>query len=192
MPVGWKLEAAGPEINRRRFIELSVASALGLLSPCPVFGAIQHHRKGKRSLSFYNTHTGQSLETVYWVDGKYLPRSLGGINEILRDHRTNEIKPIDTKLLDLLCAIRVNLKSKQPFHIISGYRSPKTNAILRKRSGGVARSSLHLLGKAADIRVPGCCLVSLRQVAMKLRIGGVGYYPHSNFVHVDVGPVRSW
>jgi uncharacterized protein YcbK (DUF882 family) len=192
MLTGWKLETAGPEINRRRFIKLTAASALGVLSPCTALGAIRQLRKRKRSLSFYNTHTGQSLETVYWSDGKYLRRSLGEINEILRDHRTNEIKPIDPKLLDLLCAIRVNIKSKQPFHIISGYRSPKTNARLRKRSGGVARNSFHLLGKAADIRVPGCCLVSLHRAAMGLRVGGVGYYPRSNFVHVDVGPVRSW
>jgi uncharacterized protein YcbK (DUF882 family) len=192
MPTIRKCSVPGLELNRRRFIQLGVFSALGLFSSFPGFAATQPSRKTEKFLSFYNTHTGQSLKIVYWADGMYLPGSLEKINDILRDHRTNEIKPIDTNLLDLLCAIRVNLKSRQPFHIISGYRSPKTNAILRRRSGGVAKNSLHVLGKAVDIRVPGCCLASLRQTATKLRIGGVGYYPRSNFVHVDVGPVRSW
>jgi uncharacterized protein YcbK (DUF882 family) len=192
MPVSQKFGVPGLDINRRRFIQLGAFAAFGLFSPCPGFAATKSSRKTERFLSFYNTHTGQSLKTVYWADGMYLPRSLGKINDILRDHRTNEIKPIDKNLLDLLCAIRVNLKSRQPFHIISGYRSPKTNALLRKRSGGVAKNSLHVLGKAVDIRVPGCCLTSLRQTAMALRNGGVGYYPRSDFVHLDVGPVRSW
>lgn len=192
MPAVSKMDAAGPEIDRRCFIQASAAFALGLLSPWPVFGAARDTWKGKRSLSFFNTHTGESLEATYWAEGKYLSRSLREINEILRDHRTNEIKPIDTQLLDLLYAIRLGVRSKRPFHIISGYRSPKTNARLRKRSSGVARNSFHMLGKAADIRLPGYRLASLRKVALALKGGGVGCYPRSNFLHVDVGPVRSW
>jgi uncharacterized protein YcbK (DUF882 family) len=140
----------------------------------------------------YETHTKESVATVYWVDGTYLPEALTDINRVLRDFRTDEVKPIDTGLLDLVCAIRVRLKAQDPFHVISGYRSPKTNAMLRKNNRGVARKSLHQYGKAVDIRLPGCSLSLLRRVATELRAGGVGYYPRSNFIHVDVGQVRYW
>jgi uncharacterized protein YcbK (DUF882 family) len=129
---------------------------------------------------------------VYWADGRYLPGALADIDYILRDHRAGEIKPIDTRLLDLMCSLRANLEIRGPFHVISGYRSPETNALLRNRGQGVARNSLHLQGKAVDIRLPGCELSVLRRAAMKLKGGGVGYYPSPNFVHIDVGRVRHW
>jgi uncharacterized protein YcbK (DUF882 family) len=146
----------------------------------------------EKSISFYNVHTGESLDTVYWYKGKYLSGALGEINYILRDFRAEEIKSIDTGLLDLLCAIRMKLHPRDPFHIFSGYRSPTTNALLRRRRKGVSKNSLHIHGKAADIHLPKIRLSSLRRVAMSMRAGGVGYYPRNGFVHVDVGPVRYW
>lgn len=146
----------------------------------------------ERALSFYNLHTGESLNTVYWAGDGYVPSSLSEINYILRDFRANEVKPIEVRLLDLLFAMRTRLETREPFHVISGYRSPLTNALLHSRGEGVAPHSLHIEGKAIDIRVPGRELPALRRVALDLHRGGVGYYPRSDFVHVDVGRVRFW
>ncbi len=125
----------------------------------------------------------------------YQPDALKQIDHILRDFRANEIKPIDPVLLDLLHELGGTLETDQPFHIISGYRSPHTNTLLRERGGattGVASRSLHMVGKAIDIRVPGVKLDHLRGAARSLKLGGVGYYPSSNFVHLDTGRVRYW
>jgi uncharacterized protein YcbK (DUF882 family) len=146
----------------------------------------------ERSLSFYNLHTSESLKTVYWQRGQYLAPSLGDINRVLRDYRTGEKHDIDPRLLDLLCDLRLRLDTHEPLHIISGYRSPKTNAMLHANSNGVAEHSLHLDGKAVDIRIPGRNLSLLRKTALSMKAGGVGYYPSSDFVHVDTGRVRSW
>jgi uncharacterized protein YcbK (DUF882 family) len=149
----------------------------------------------ERALSFFNTHTGERLKTTYCTGGSYLPDSLKDLNYILRDFRANEIKPIDPRVFDLLHELGGTLETDQPFHIISGYRSPHTNAILRERGGaatGVASHSLHMDGQAIDIRVPGVKLNHLRDAARALKIGGVGFYPDLNFVHVDVGRVRYW
>lgn len=146
----------------------------------------------ERRLSFYNTHTGESLTTVYYAMGSYLKESLYDINHIMRDHRTGEEKVIDRALLDLLYELSVTLERKGPFHVISGYRSPESNSYLRSLSSGVAKKSLHLSGKAVDIRIPGCDLDDVRAGAMNLKCGGVGYYPASDFVHLDTGPFRHW
>lgn len=146
----------------------------------------------ERSLSFYNLHTTESLKTVYWHRGDYVPSALDEINRVLRDHRTDETHEIDPRLLDLLCDLRLRLDTRETFQIISGYRSPATNALLHANSDGVATRSLHMDGKAIDIRIPGRALSLLRKTALSIKAGGVGYYPSSNFVHVDVGRVRSW
>ncbi len=146
----------------------------------------------KKSLSFYHTHTGESLSRVFWADGQYLPDALTDINRLLRDHRTNQIATIDPALLSLLERISSQLGSGDTFHVISGYRSPETNQMLAERSDGVARHSLHMDGKAIDIRIPGRDLTHLRDAAFNLRSGGVGFYPGSQFVHVDIGRVRKW
>jgi uncharacterized protein YcbK (DUF882 family) len=179
-------------ISRRRFLTLGSIAALAGVLPCKVFGSTAAVSRPERSLAFYNTHTGEQLRTVYWMQGNYMEDSLGDINHILRDHLTNEIKNIDTGLLDLLFAIRTELETQQPFQVISGYRSPQTNAFLRAHSTGVAEHSLHLVGKAIDIRTPGRDLRVLHNTAVALKGGGVGYYPKSDFVHVDVGRVRYW
>ncbi|MHB1590592.1 MAG: YcbK family protein [Sulfuricella sp.] len=146
----------------------------------------------ERTLSFYNLHTGENLKTAYWVEGKYIPESLSDINHLLRDFRNDEIKPIDLSLLNLLHAITLRLGTSKPIQLVSGYRSPSTNARLHDRSSGVAKHSLHMDGMAADIRIPGHDLRELHKVAVAMHGGGVGYYPQSDFVHVDVGRVRYW
>jgi uncharacterized protein YcbK (DUF882 family) len=160
--------------------------------PCPALSWSHDLSLSERSLAFYNTHTGEQVISTYWLKGDYVEESLTEINRVLRDHRTNEIKNIDTTLLDLLFALRRELATEQPFHVISGYRSAETNALLRAQSSGVAVNSLHRDGKAIDIRLPGRSLGALRQTAVAMRAGGVGYYQQSDFVHIDVGRVRYW
>lgn len=146
----------------------------------------------ERALSIHNLHTGESLRTVYWVQGTYIPESLAEVNHLLRDFRNDQTKAIAPGLLDLLHAINDRLGSTQPIQLISGYRSPSTNAMLHARSSGVAKHSLHMDGMAADIRIPGCDLATLHAAALSLRAGGVGFYPRSDFVHVDIGRLRHW
>ena len=146
----------------------------------------------ERTLSFYNLHTGETLKTAYWVEGEYIPESLSDINHLLRDFRNDEIKPINLGLLNLLHDITQRLGTSKPIQLISGYRSSSTNAKLHDRSSGVAKHSLHMDGMAADIRIPGHDLSELHKVAAAMQGGGVGYYPKSDFVHMDVGRVRYW
>lgn len=182
--------AFGHEMDRREFLKLGAAAVVAAAFPSVGFGrAIETYEK---SLSFYNIHTGESLRTTYWADGVYLPESLEEISKVLRDHRTGDRIAMDKDVLDLLHAVRTKLDSRQPFQIISGYRSPKTNAMLHKNTSGVAKKSLHMLGQAIDINLPGTDLATLRKAAMSEKAGGVGYYPESNFVHVDSGRVRYW
>jgi uncharacterized protein YcbK (DUF882 family) len=183
--------------SRRTFLRvggLATAAALGpALIPLPVHAAAAG--RGERVLSFFNTHTGERLTAAYCCDGTYQADALARINYILRDFRRNEVKAIDVKLLDLLHELGGRLRMDQPFHIISGYRSPATNSTLRTAGGahsGVATQSLHMVGKAIDIRIPGVRLDRLRNTALSLRLGGVGYYPAPDFVHVDTGRVRQW
>jgi uncharacterized protein YcbK (DUF882 family) len=146
----------------------------------------------ERSLSFYNLHTSENLKTVYWAEGDYIPESLTAINYHLRDYRTEEVRDIDRRLLDALCELRLRLETSSHFELISGYRSAATNAMLHSHSDGVAAQSLHIEGMAADIRIPDRSLVAVRKAAIAMRAGGVGYYPTSQFVHVDVGRIRTW
>jgi uncharacterized protein YcbK (DUF882 family) len=180
------------EMSRRHFIKMSALAALAVVSPMPCFAAPPEPGDEERILFLYNTHTEETLKAVYWIDGEYVPSALKDIDYILRDHRTGETIRMDRLLLDLLHTLAVNLDATHPFHVISGYRSPKTNAMLRKNGRGVAKRSYHMLGKAIDIRLPNCSLSLLRDAAMELKGGGVGFYPQSNFIHVDVGPVRCW
>jgi uncharacterized protein YcbK (DUF882 family) len=178
--------------SRRDFLKLGIGTLAASLLPLPALAAIQTQPDTKRHLAFYNTHTGEAADVCYYNQGDYCPESLKRINHILRDHRSNEVRPIDLELLDNLYALKLKIGAKSPFHVISGYRSPATNARLRKRSRGVARRSYHIEGKAIDIRLPGYDTRRLRNACLSLRSGGVGYYNTSNFVHVDTGPVRTW
>jgi uncharacterized protein YcbK (DUF882 family) len=182
--------------SRRSFLALAAGAMTTPVSSAPgaaVPAGLQ--RVPNRVLSFFNTHTGERLTTAYRRGTTYEPAALARIDLILRDFRTNAVKPIDPALLDLLHQLRRRLRTDQPFHVISGYRAPETNSMLRSRGGvdsGVASNSLHTVGKAVDIRIPGIRLDALRAAASSLKLGGVGFYPRSNFVHVDTGRVRFW
>jgi len=180
-------------LNRRRFLKVTVLSALA--AACPATRSLASSAKPalpEKTLAFLNTHTGETIRAAYWENGRYVTDALAGINRILRDHRSGETHPIDPQLLDVLHALSRKMETRSPFHVISGYRSPTTNAALREQGRGVASGSLHIVGKAIDIRLPGVDLSDLRCSALALGAGGVGYYPRSDFVHVDVGRVRSW
>jgi uncharacterized protein YcbK (DUF882 family) len=174
-------------LSRRSFLKFSaIAGAAAIAAPQLLTAATP-----ERALSFYNLHTAEKLKVVYWAEGEYVAESLSAINRHLRDHRTGDVHDIDRRLLDLLHQLRSNLETSEPVQIISGYRSPRTNAMLRSNSGGVASHSLHMDGMATDIRIQGRSLEQIKKAALAMKLGGVGYYP-SQFVHVDVGRVRSW
>jgi len=145
-----------------------------------------------RALAFVNTHTNDRFSDTYWRDGSYIPNALAAINTVMRDHRTGEVYAMDPNLLDLLHTLHSLVEATAPFQIISAYRSPETNATLASRSDGVATRSLHMQGKAIDIRIAGIELTRLRDTAISMQAGGVGYYEASNFIHVDTGRVRRW
>ncbi len=174
---------------RRRLIGAGAAVFVGMAAP----GAFAQARpQGQRRLALLNLHTGEQIEVVYWRNGVYLPQALERINWLLRDFREDAAVPMDRNLLDLLYRLRVEIDSGDHYEVISGYRTPKTNAMLRARSDGVAKRSLHMLGKAVDIRRPGVALTELRQAALGMANGGVGHYPKSRFLHIDTGRVRFW
>ena len=186
-------------VSRRQFFRLGACASLAAVAPMAYAKVLPANPleaasalTGERALSFYQTHTGESLRLVYWAEGDYLQDSLLEIKHLLRDHRNDEERAIDPLLLDLLHRIRSGLDTAEPFNVISGYRSPATNNALHARSHGVASHSLHMEGMAIDIRIPGRDLKQLKEYATALRGGGVGYYPDSDFVHVDVGRVRYW
>lgn len=145
-----------------------------------------------RSLSLLNLHTGETFTDVYFENGGYVSGAVNAASRVLRDWRNNEVHAIEPKLFDTLFALQSRLEVNRPFQVISGYRSPQTNAKLHARSNGVATRSLHMLGQAIDVRVSGVELQHLHKAALNLGAGGVGYYPQSNFVHVDVGRKRQW
>jgi uncharacterized protein YcbK (DUF882 family) len=178
--------------SRRQFLRLGATFTASLALPGTLCAALTPDDPKERRLVFFNTHTREKLDICYARGETYQPEALAAVNNILRDHRTNEVIPIDTRLLDLLCAIRGQVGPNACLHIISGYRSPQTNRMLRRRSRRVARKSLHMQGYAADIRIPGLSIAGLRRLALNLGQGGVGYYPRAGFVHVDIGPVRAW
>jgi len=175
--------------KRRDILRLAAAAATGLIAaPAIAFPPAPN----KRSLAFHNLHTGESLDLVYWAEGRYLPDATERIEYLLRDFRNDKVHAIDPKLLDLLTDLRGRLETVAPFQVISGYRSPETNAMLHRASEGVATNSLHIEGRAIDIRVPDRALSDLHRTALAMKAGGVGYYPRSDFVHVDIGRVRWW
>jgi len=175
--------------SRRRFLQLGLGATTGLAMPSAFANLLKHP---ERKLSLLNLHTGESLNATYWAEGQYQTSELHAINRVLRDHRSGDSHEMDNHLIDLLNILHHKMNGKQPFHVISGYRSPKSNAQLSYKSSGVAKKSLHMQGKAIDIRLPGRKLSALRTAALDLQTGGVGYYPKSDFIHVDTGRVRQW
>ena len=181
-----------PERFSRRSFLGGAATLAGTLAVWPRSILASPAESGERVLSFVHTHTGERLSLPYWGDGAYLPQSLARVESFLRDFRTGEFHAIDPLLLDQLYDLRLATGSSAPFQVISGYRSPHTNAALRAGGGGQARHSLHMQGRAIDIRLADVSSSVLRDVALELRRGGVGYYRSEDFVHVDTGPVRRW
>ena len=182
-----------PGLTRRQILTAGVLGSLVCLAPVQALAKLSLTGVQERSLSLLNTHTGERLkEVVYWEKGDYILDALENLNHVLRDHRTNQVHPIDPMTLDLMAAISRKVGAKQPFEIISGYRSPQTNRSLRNNSNGVAKNSYHMQGKAVDLRLQGVPLKTVRKAALDLRMGGVGYYSKSGFVHIDSGNVRSW
>ncbi len=150
-------------------------------------------RNGERALSFYSPNTGEQVRSVFWTPNNgYLGESLKEISWVLRDHRNNEFRLFDPKVLDILYAVQLKMGSGRPTHVICGYRSPETNAWLAHESRGVAKNSYHMQARALDVRMPGASIAQMHRAALSLGAGGVGYYPRSGFIHVDTGPVRSW
>jgi len=180
------------EIRNRR----GLLKAVGLLLPAvplalsPVAALARTRRT--RELRFYHTHTSEKLAVVYAEDGAYIPQALDEINHLLRDFRSGAVHPIDPRLLDVLHDVQAMSGSSGRYEIISAFRSPATNEMLRHKSSGVAQKSLHLQGQAVDVRLEGLATSNLRRAALSLGRGGVGYYPDSDFVHLDTGRVRAW
>jgi len=175
-------------IDRRGFLSAGAAAVAGaVFVPQSAFAT-----PNRRSLLLYETHSFETASVNYWTDGWYDPDAMHRLSIFLRDWRTDEVAEIDPRLLDVMALIQERLGADEPINVVCGYRSPTTNAALASQRGGVARNSYHVRGQAVDIRLPHRPLRAVRETAQTLEIGGVGYYPHSNFVHVDTGPVRTW
>lgn len=185
-------DEGGASLARRDFFRFGLGAAVAgaLMTPQEALAAI---RVPSRALHLQNLHTGEKAQVEYWVKGQYVRASLKMIDRVMRDHHDGSIHSMDPRLLDQIYLLTRTVGKRGPVQIISGYRSPDTNAALREEDGsGVAQNSYHMQGRAVDIRVPGMPLRYLRMAALKLKAGGVGYYPRSNFVHIDTGPVRRW
>ncbi len=197
---------AEPKLSRRLFL-LRASAVCGALAGLPAFAnmsvdangslngnadALAASAAGPRSLRFVHTHTGETLTAAYFDGSAYDAASLSAVNHLLRDFRTGDSHVIDPALLDILFDLQVRADHDAPFEVISGYRSPATNAMLHRNSSGVAEHSQHLLGKAIDIRLSGYSTRILSEHARALARGGVGFYSSSDFVHVDTGRVRAW
>ena len=179
-------------LNRRGFLRLMLWAGLISYSSKSAFAAIDYLAPEEKFLSLYNPNTKENFDGVYWRNGSYVAEALNDINYLLRDVRTDAIKQIDKDLLDLIFSISIKLKPQKPLHVICGYRTSKTNALLLKRNKSAAKNSYHIKGQAVDIRLPGFRTSELRRAAYELGQGGIGYYPRRRFVHIDVGPVRYW
>jgi uncharacterized protein YcbK (DUF882 family) len=185
-------EAPGsvPLPRRRLLLGLALPAALALGGLRPGLAAAA--RAPERRLLLHHRHTGEWFRAAYYADGAYLPQSLREIRRILRDWRTDETVDFDPRLLDIAHLLQQRLGRSAPFEVICGYRSPATNAMLRRKSRAVAKDSLHMYGMALDIRFEGPALRAAHRMALALGAGGVGYYPRDGFIHLDSGPVRQW
>ena len=189
---GERDEENGISVGRRDFLRFGLGAAVAgaLMSPEDALAAV---RAPSRALHLQNLHTGEKAQVEYWVKGQYVRSSLRMLDRVMRDHHNGDIHSMDPRLLDQIYLLTKTLGKRGPVQIISGYRSPETNAALREEDGsGVAQNSYHMQGRAVDIRVPGMPLKQLRFAALRLKAGGVGYYPRSNFIHIDTGPIRRW
>ena len=178
------------EISRRRLLVGSACLVAASLLPTTAHAS---RTAPARMLRFYNPNTGERASACYWENGRYIHDGLQEFSWLFRDHRAGDLQiPIDAKLFDQLFELQRKLGVQKEIHVVCGYRSAQTNASLRRSSRGVAKMSLHMSGQAVDLRIPGVELNRVRRAALAMNAGGVGYYPRSNFVHVDTGPKRHW
>ncbi len=179
--------------QRRDFLKMGLAGVVGATMPfASARSVLAANNSSTWKVSFRNSHTEESFSGVYRVGDKYLPEAFERINYVLRDFRTEEVFPMDPHIIDLMSIIHRKMDADEPYQILSGYRSPKTNAMLGRNSGRVAQNSFHMYGQAIDIRLKEHSTRKLRNIAKSLKVGGVGYYSRSGFVHIDTGDVRSW
>lgn len=179
--------------SRRSFLKVSLLTTLAFLHPKKARADFPTEKEPSGRLHLYNIHTGEKIRTTYRdPDGRYNPQAINELNWLLRCHHTNEQHPIDLQTLDFLDLVHTRLGGNSEIHIISGFRSPKYNDYLLSQGHKVAKHSLHLEGRALDIRIPGTPLANLQRTALSLRLGGVGYYPSGDFVHLDSGAFRTW
>ncbi len=185
-----KTEAA---ITRRGL--LGAFAGISTVAAAPAYANVFGFLKGAgdvRRLRMYSQRTGEMLDTIYWIEGEYIEQALGEINWFMRDWRTSEVIEYDVRNIDILAAAHRLLETSEPFNLLSGYRSPKTNAMLRRNNRGVATKSYHMKGMAADLKLRSRSVHQMASAGLACRSGGVGRYARSGFVHMDCGPVRSW
>ena len=185
-------DQTGAGFTRRALLGAFAATAV---TAAPTFANAAGFLRGGgdvRRVRMYSGRTGERLDTIYWIDGDYIKDAVNEINHFMRDWRTNEVKSVDLRTIDIMAAAHNLMDIREPYMLLSGYRSPKTNAMLRARSSGVARNSLHLTGQAADLRLASRSVSQMARAAAACRAGGVGQYSRSNFVHMDCGDVRTW
>lgn len=176
--------------HRRKWLTLGGAAMGVALLPNRAFATLSTPRP--RVLVINNLHTGETLKTEFFDGKKYNRDELARLNHLFRDYRAEQVKNIDPQLFDHIYRLQIMLGTNKPVQLISGYRTLATNNKLRERGSGVAKHSYHTLGQAMDFHIQGVDLANIRKAALKMRMGGVGYYPRSDFVHIDTGPVRSW
>ncbi|APX24772.1 MAG: DUF882 domain-containing protein [Rhodobacteraceae bacterium] len=171
------------------------AFAATIVTAAPTYASAAGFLRGGgdvRRVKMYSGRTGEKIDMIYWIEGQYIPEALKEINYFMRDWRTNDVKTIDARTIDIMAAAHNLMDTSEPYMLISGYRCPKTNAMLRARSSGVAKNSRHLRGEAADLHLNSRSVNQIAKAAQACKAGGVGRYTSSNFVHMDCGPVRSW
>ena len=186
------LETASNNLTRRAILR---AFAACTVAAAPAYSNAAGFLRGSgdiRKLSLYSRRSGERVDTVYWIDGDYIKEAVREISRIMRDWRRNEIRNIDLRTIDIMAASHSILDTSEPFQLLSGYRSPQTNAMLRRRSRLVAKKSLHMSGQAADLRMGSRSARQISRAAVSCKAGGVGTYSRSNFVHMDCGPLRTW
>ena len=188
-----RIESGKVAVSRRTMLGGMVGAGIAAATPALMASpAIARGAGNFRSLSLVNNRTAEKLTTAYWVEGEYIPEAMEAFNYILRDWREDVMIDIDPRVIDIMAATHNVLGTSEPFEIVSGYRSPKTNAMLRSRSRGVARNSYHTRGMAVDISLKSRTPREIAGAAISLSAGGVGRYTRSNFAHVDSGPMRDW
>lgn len=185
-------ETGTPRFSRRGIISAFAATAV---TAAPAHAGVFSFLKGSgnvRRIKMYSGRTGESIDMIYWVDGRYVKPALKEINHFMRDWRENKSIKIDTRTIDIMAAAHKLMDVDEPYLLLSGYRTPRTNAMLRQGSSRVAKKSLHMQGQAADLRLKSRNVSQMAKAAQACSAGGVGRYYRSNFVHMDCGPIRTW